>query len=127
MQLPSILSFAVLAATTVHARCYAEKGIDEAYWQKGDARARAKEACAGVFAGSYSGSGTDGGHRSTCVAAMPPPPNYGDRTQHYVFEVSHVGDGDRVIKTSECEDGLIKEINGCDYGGDSSYTNWRYK
>ncbi|KAF2417712.1 hypothetical protein EJ08DRAFT_666377 [Tothia fuscella] len=32
----------------------------------------------------------------------------------------------RYIDAPECYDGMIKEINGCDNGGDTTYTNWRY-
>jgi hypothetical protein len=33
---------------------------------------------------------------------------------------------ERDIGVDECLDGLEKEINGCDHGGDTTYTNWHY-
>ncbi|KAF2419576.1 hypothetical protein EJ08DRAFT_738867 [Tothia fuscella] len=32
----------------------------------------------------------------------------------------------RCIDANECYDGMQKEINGCDHGGNSKYTNWIY-
>ncbi|KAI0381482.1 hypothetical protein F5Y04DRAFT_281011 [Hypomontagnella monticulosa] len=126
MQISNILPLLTLF-TTAYAGCYSEKGEDEAYWSKPDARARAVDACNGVFKGTFGPKDTEAGHRKICVPAHPPPPNYGDRRQHYVFEIWHIGDGDREITGTECLDGLRKEINGCDYGGVSEYTNWKYK
>ncbi|KAI1403541.1 hypothetical protein F4819DRAFT_451158, partial [Hypoxylon fuscum] len=31
------------------------------------------------------------------------------------------------IPRAECKDGLKKEVNGCEHGGESSYTHWKYK
>ncbi|KAI6088527.1 hypothetical protein F4821DRAFT_258025 [Hypoxylon rubiginosum] len=36
-------------------------------------------------------------------------------------------DGNGYIKQGDCVDGLTKEINGCEHGGGSLYTNWEYK
>jgi hypothetical protein len=42
------------------------------------------------------------------------------------FYIEKLSGDDRFLSQSECYDGLQKEIGGCDNGGDSSYTNWRY-
>ncbi|KAG0139353.1 hypothetical protein CROQUDRAFT_666633, partial [Cronartium quercuum f. sp. fusiforme G11] len=42
------------------------------------------------------------------------------------FFVQHVKIGRRDIGITECMEGLNKEITGCDKGGDTTYTNWRY-
>lgn len=43
------------------------------------------------------------------------------------FNLKYVGDDDtREMDDTECYDGFQKEINGCEYGGASQYTNWRY-
>ncbi|KAK7740844.1 hypothetical protein SLS62_010989 [Diatrype stigma] len=34
--------------------------------------------------------------------------------------------GTRYISPAECYDGFQKEVNGCEYGGSTSYTNWQY-
>ncbi|KAF4980506.1 hypothetical protein FZEAL_3494 [Fusarium zealandicum] len=43
-----------------------------------------------------------------------------------VLERISTGDDEREISVDECFDGFQKEINGCDQGGVSSYTNWKY-
>ncbi|KAF4989107.1 hypothetical protein FGRMN_9349 [Fusarium graminum] len=50
-----------------------------------------------------------------------------DSTKKIDLVLERIGEGDdREIKSAECFDGFQKEINGCDYGGTSSYTNWKY-
>lgn len=44
----------------------------------------------------------------------------------YWFTIKHISDGDRDLSAGECYGGLQKEIGGCEHGGKSSYTNWRY-
>ncbi|ETS76572.1 hypothetical protein PFICI_11959 [Pestalotiopsis fici W106-1] len=46
--------------------------------------------------------------------------------RHVNFNIFKLTGDDRFLGYDECYDGLQKEINGCGYGGDSSYTNWRY-
>lgn len=43
------------------------------------------------------------------------------------FAVTYISSGTRDLGLDECIDGLHKEINGCTYGGETSYTNWKYK
>lgn len=125
MRLTSLFPLAALVASA-YAGCYAEKGVDAAWWDKADARGRAQDACRNEFKGTFGDKSSNRGHRKVCKAAKPPPANYGDRRQHYVFEIWHTSSGDRAITEAECLDGLGKEIH-CDYGGESAYTNWRYK
>ncbi|KAI9797385.1 MAG: hypothetical protein M1825_006014 [Sarcosagium campestre] len=44
------------------------------------------------------------------------------------FKVKYIGkdDGFRTLSLRECEDGLSKEITGCDHGGKTKYRNWEY-
>jgi len=42
------------------------------------------------------------------------------------FTVQNIGGANRRLPYAECYDGLQKEINSCDRGGATSYTNWRY-
>ncbi|KAJ3541994.1 hypothetical protein NM208_g4331 [Fusarium decemcellulare] len=48
-------------------------------------------------------------------------------SQHAELEINRLGDSARWIDWKECFDGLQKEINGCDHGGKSRYTNWQYR
>ncbi|KAI1770235.1 hypothetical protein F4818DRAFT_446528 [Hypoxylon cercidicola] len=123
MQLTNILLLVALAATTAHANFYTEKGGS----RRRTGTKRTCSACHGAFSGSCAGKGTNNAHHSYCVKAATPTLMYGDRTQGYVFEVTHVSDGDRTITSAECYDGHRKEIDGCDYGGSSKYDNWQYK
>lgn len=52
-----------------------------------------------------------------------------DSTKKVDFVLKRISDGDdeREISSEECYDGFQKEINGCDNGGHSSYTNWEYR
>ncbi|KAL4721772.1 hypothetical protein ACLX1H_011266 [Fusarium chlamydosporum] len=51
-----------------------------------------------------------------------------DSTKKIDLVLERISDGDdeREIGVDECYDGFQKEINGCDHGGYSSYTNWKY-
>ncbi|KAI1085097.1 hypothetical protein F5B20DRAFT_575563 [Whalleya microplaca] len=42
------------------------------------------------------------------------------------FEIGLVSDEIRSIGPREAADGLLKEITGCENGGDSQYEHWRY-
>lgn len=43
------------------------------------------------------------------------------------FVLELIGDvAYRTITADECYDGFQKEINGCDNGGSTAYTNWKY-
>jgi hypothetical protein len=41
------------------------------------------------------------------------------------FTVKRIG-SEQVLTQNACVDGLQKEINGCDNGGKTAYTNWEY-
>ncbi|KAL8772557.1 MAG: hypothetical protein Q9209_002218 [Squamulea sp. 1 TL-2023] len=51
--------------------------------------------------------------------------------QCYSFVLQRItgGDGDvlREITEDECKNGMNHEVNGCEHGGHSSYTDWSYK
>jgi hypothetical protein len=43
------------------------------------------------------------------------------------FNLKYTGsDKSRAIGEAECYNGFQKEVNNCEYGGASQYTNWRY-
>lgn len=42
------------------------------------------------------------------------------------FTIKNISGASRSLTFRECVDGLKKEVNGCDRGGATSYTNWRY-
>ncbi|KAH9884996.1 hypothetical protein F4778DRAFT_787402 [Xylariomycetidae sp. FL2044] len=46
---------------------------------------------------------------------------------YFKFGIQRIKNDDaRDLGTDECIDGLSKEVNGCFYGGTSSYSNWKY-
>lgn len=50
-----------------------------------------------------------------------------DSTKMVEFRLQRVSaGGDMTISAADCWDGLQKEIVGCQYGGHSSYTNWKF-
>jgi len=80
------------------------------------ARDSVKLACAGPLGNRiYDNRET----RSACYNL-----NGGKRAE---FQIRHLHNVGRFISSSECEDGLLKEINGCGNGGESEYTNWWYR
>jgi hypothetical protein len=42
------------------------------------------------------------------------------------FILENISSDSRSIGEAEALDGFTKEYTGCQYGGDTSYTNWRY-
>jgi hypothetical protein len=46
-------------------------------------------------------------------------------SQKVDFSIKRIG-ADNTLDQAACEDGLRKEINGCDNGGRTAYTNWEY-
>ncbi|KAI0406128.1 hypothetical protein F4802DRAFT_596489 [Xylaria palmicola] len=49
-----------------------------------------------------------------------------DSTKKVDLIMQNISEGSRKPTSSECYDGFQKEINGCDNGGSTSYTNWKY-
>ena len=41
------------------------------------------------------------------------------------FSVKRIG-SQPILDTNSCADGLKKEINGCNNGGRTAYSNWEY-
>lgn len=95
-----------------------------------------------VSAGCYSsGQSWPSGHASTVSTIKAAASDYEKKSplskgeHHYSAEVGgiclhfvldNISGADRSIGASEAIDGFTKEYRGCDYGGDTSYTNWRY-
>ncbi|KAK4505316.1 hypothetical protein PRZ48_003279 [Zasmidium cellare] len=97
-----------------------------------------KLASAGCYSGGQSWPSDHAGTVSAIQAAASDyekksPLSKGEH--HYTTEVGgvclhfvldNISGQDRSIGATEATDGFTKEYRGCDYGGDSSYTNWRY-
>ncbi|KAK6078646.1 hypothetical protein SCUP234_04293 [Seiridium cupressi] len=49
-----------------------------------------------------------------------------DSEKQVDFILERIQDGHRDISASECYDGFQKQINNCDHGGSTSYSNWKY-
>ncbi|KAI8457198.1 hypothetical protein BY996DRAFT_837455 [Phakopsora pachyrhizi] len=49
-----------------------------------------------------------------------------DRDTSFRYYIKHVSGGYRNIDSTECTDGLNKEIVNCDRGGKTAYGNWEY-
>lgn len=115
MHLPTILGHIAVASliSTAAARCY-QTG---ATWSEAGGKQAARDSLSGVCE-KLQGTYKQNEERSVCV----------DRTnRRYDFRVKYIGgDGYRDISKRECEDGLVKEIDNCDRGGNTSYGNWRY-
>ncbi|KAI9170564.1 hypothetical protein HJFPF1_00032 [Paramyrothecium foliicola] len=75
----------------------------------------ATQACNDALQGDYN----QGDQRSKCYNL--------DSNKKVDFRLSKHSDGSRHIAPEECYDGMQKEINNCDHGGETSYGNWFYK
>ncbi|VUC35638.1 unnamed protein product [Clonostachys rosea] len=115
MKPATFVSVIAAFAATANAGCYSG---GEPWGDKATALAAAEQACRESLTGTYGGSGTVNGHRHRCINANNKALN---------FEIWHVKGGDRNLALAECKDGIQKEVNGCNTGGDTTYTNWRYK
>lgn len=74
----------------------------------------ATRACEEAFVGTY----RPGDIRAICYNL--------DSTKKVDFALELISKSNRDIAADECYDGLQKEIGGCDNGGSTSYTNWKY-
>jgi hypothetical protein len=110
-------SITVLAAfaATIHASCYSG---GEDWGDQLHALQAAHFACNHRMSGTYGPSGNPGGHRATCVNRN------GKKLE---FEIWHVLGGVRQLHPDECYSGISSEIINCVHGGDTTYTNWRYR
>ncbi|KAI0006548.1 hypothetical protein F4779DRAFT_557545 [Xylariaceae sp. FL0662B] len=121
MQLSTVLTFIALAAQA-YAKCYepVDGSSDKAKWEnKSAATDAASKACTDSTAGLVKTYGP-WESASRCVWNN-------DLKKYFTFEVRHLKDGNRDLPYDECMSGLTKEIHGCDYGGNTEYTNWGYK
>ncbi|KAF2658847.1 hypothetical protein K491DRAFT_713100 [Lophiostoma macrostomum CBS 122681] len=100
----------MLLAGTAYAGCYSG---GEDWGNKQVALNAADTACRNNFQGDFGGNS----NRHVCINGN------GKKLE---FTIYRLGGTNRALFWDECYDGLQKEINGCDHGGDSSYTNWRY-
>ena len=114
MQLNNLFAFATLGAF-VAADCYGS-GAD--WYDKDEAASIANSACNLQLGGTYGPESTYNGQKASCFNT----PN-----GKIDLVVTHISEGELLLPQDECYDGLQKEIYGCSKGGESSYTNWRYK
>ncbi|KAL2024930.1 hypothetical protein VTK56DRAFT_3629 [Thermocarpiscus australiensis] len=115
MQPTIFLATLLAAAAGVHAKC---NRSGETWGNVLTALVLAQVKCDEFFSGTFGPTDTPGGYRNTCANAN------GKKLE---FHLWHVRGGDRQISAEECYDGFQKEIVGCSRGGDTTYTNWRYK
>lgn len=114
MQLTNLFNLATLAAF-VAADC---NGSGADWYDKDEAASIADSACDLQLGGTYGPESTYNGQKGSCFNT----PN-----GKIDFLITHITEGERLLPRDECYDGLQKEIYGCDKGGETSYTNWRYK
>ncbi|KAH9883250.1 hypothetical protein F4778DRAFT_768541 [Xylariomycetidae sp. FL2044] len=107
-----IIALATIVVQT-RATCY---GSGESWGSQ--AETAATTACSSYLNGGYGPQSTVSGEKSVCINAD------GKKNEFFVW---HIEEGERTLGVAECLDGLLKEVNGCSRGGDTSYTNWRYK
>lgn len=120
MKLSTVLSALAGFAATAHAGCFS--GGENWGDNKQAVYDMAHRMChlnfQGNFEGNYGPAGTPGGHRALCR-------NLNGKKME--FQIWHVKGGDRWLSADECYSGLSSEIRNCNHGGDTTYTNWRYK
>lgn len=103
----------VTAATSVLAGCFS--GGENWASQKAMALAKAQDVCNT----KYSTDAWSGGQQLGACYDL-------DSGKKVDFVLEKISDGLRNISPEECYDGFQKEINGCENGGSTSYTNWKY-
>ena len=81
--------------------------------EKGFAVELAQRACREYFLGNYNNKGET---RYRCFSLSS--------SKKVDFTVELLSNGVRTLFVDECFEGLRREIEGCEQGGQSSYTNW---
>lgn len=107
--------FALAAATTVLGECFT--GGERWASQDAEALAGIGEACEFKFSQlSFSEAEAS---RGACFNI--------DGGRFVSLNLEYIGtDASRTPTSGECYDGFSKEVSGCEYGGSTSYTNWKY-
>ncbi|RYO88286.1 hypothetical protein DL766_008441 [Monosporascus sp. MC13-8B] len=103
----------VTAASSVLGGCFS--GGENWATQKAIALSKAQDVCNNKYSKATFGSGQALG---ACYAL--------DSDKQVDFVLEYIGGDTRTISAAECYDGFQKEINGCDHGGSTAYTNWKY-
>ncbi|KAI0121659.1 hypothetical protein BJ170DRAFT_687896 [Xylariales sp. AK1849] len=111
MQIANILASLALASSAA-ADCYSGGNS----WGS-NADSLAKSACDGLLSGTFGPQSTYNGEKATCLNHV---------AEKYEFHVWHLKEGEATLSAADCYDGIMKEV-GCKNGGESSYTNWKYK
>ncbi|KAK9778465.1 putative Lipoprotein [Seiridium cardinale] len=105
--------------STVWAGCY---GSGDIFQDKANARYHAQRACEGYDgnAGAFQGFFSAGQAKSVCVQ--------GTTTQKYDMSVQNLNTGAGFdLADGDCTLRLHNEINGCDRGGQSDVSGWRFR
>ncbi|KAI9147021.1 hypothetical protein HJFPF1_13052 [Paramyrothecium foliicola] len=114
MQLTSAFALFAFAGFS-SAECYGS-GAD--WYDRDNAALAANAACGQQLGGTYGPESTFNGQKAACVNTV---------NGKIDFIITHISEGEMLLPQDECYDGLQKEIYGCGKGGETSYTNWRYK
>lgn len=101
------------AAATALAECYTSGETFNS--QDQEALSLLNTACSSQLQGTFTSAQT----KTVCISLSG--------NKYIDVQLSYIGtDSARYIGSSECVDGMSKEVNGCATGGATSYTNWKY-
>ncbi|KAF3001702.1 hypothetical protein E8E14_000313 [Neopestalotiopsis sp. 37M] len=101
------------------AGCYSGGDV---FQDKENARYNAQRACEGYdgIQGAFQGTFAPGEAKSACVQGSP--------TQRYDMVVQNLNTGASFdLADADCTLRLQNEINGCDHGGESDISGWRFR
>ncbi|KAF2875937.1 hypothetical protein BDV95DRAFT_665298 [Massariosphaeria phaeospora] len=117
MQLTSIFVIAASLATA-QAGCFGS-GTSAQYWgTQADMDGAAAMVDSICNPGGIAGTFTPGQVKPYCKAVT-------DSTS-FSFTTEWHGDADETLQDADCKERLKKEIYGCEGGGSSTYSNWRF-
>lgn len=117
--LSTVLAILGTGVTTALANCY---GSGDVWQDRANARYHVERACNGYdgHAGAFQGVYAPGEAKSACVQ--------GTGTQKYDFMVQNLNTGASFdLADADCVWRLENEINGCDRGGQSDVSGWRFR
>ncbi|KAL2021558.1 hypothetical protein VTK56DRAFT_7057 [Thermocarpiscus australiensis] len=99
----------------VSAKCY---GSGEEWGARDVVLNAARDTCKSQLSGSFGPSGGTADRKAACINGN------GKKLE---FQIFHLQEGERNLSPNDCFNGLQEEIVGCDRGGDSSKTDFRFK
>ncbi|KAF2437105.1 hypothetical protein EJ08DRAFT_704696 [Tothia fuscella] len=110
MQLPVTTMILSLLSSLVSAGCFPHGTEGD----KALGRTGVQTICNVLF-GAYE----SGEHREECSSGIG--------NNKWFFQVKKISGGTGTLTKEACVSGLEQRVNGCDRGGEHSYTNWYYK